>query len=178
VRRSDGRSPDACCCPLLQARLSKANQAHAKAESNLSAVRTQSQGLANEYDRWVGRRCIIVIFFRLWLHCCCIVGQGLANEDGRWLPGPHCCSRQAALVWVGLLRCEILLHYARAGCWCVKLLPLVAPTLCPGFAIMPRVHCRLLAEHDELKRQLARAGLGAGAGAGVPVSTGMGKKEE
>jgi hypothetical protein len=43
---------------------------------------------------------------------------------------------------------------------------------------MPRVHCRLLAEHDELKRQLARAGLGAGAGAGVPVSTGMGKKEE
>lgn len=35
----------------LQARLSKANEAQAKAESNLSAVRTQSQGLANEYDR-------------------------------------------------------------------------------------------------------------------------------
>jgi hypothetical protein len=41
------------------------------------------------------------------------------------------------------------------------------------------VHCRLLAEHDELKRQLARAGMGGGgASGGLPASDSMGKKDE
>lgn len=114
--------PAACCCPLLQARLSKANEAQAKAESNLSAVRTQSQGLANEYDRWVERWCCIVCC-GWW---CCIVAQALVDEYSRWLAGPHCCSRHAAMVWVGVLRCEMLLHCAGAG-WCCITTPIPMP---------------------------------------------------
>lgn len=129
----------------LQARLEKAARAQQQAESNLAALQTQSRGLENEYDRWAGAaRCRSGV-------C------GGPSRNGWQQPrlgaggaGASCSCLSACL------GCKLILAGRSSR----------IPSAAPG--PIDSVHhlraLRLLAEHDELRRQLQRAGLASGGG--------------